>query len=217
MRGSRRQLPRRAALRRSIPASAGQPFTETHRTARREVYPRECGAAIWPYDSLDDADGLSPRVRGSLTSLVSQATYEGSIPASAGQPRAIASPTRSCQVYPRECGAANGHHVVFHARIGLSPRVAGQPARAWHRLDADEVYPRECGAATARSREVMLVWGLSPRVRGSRLNLAIHHCKRRSIPASAGQPVHYRSTLSCRGSIPASAGQPVLSAHETID
>ena len=71
---------------RSIPASAGQPVGSVKGNHARAVYPRECGAA-GQYDCFSAfANGLSPRVRGSLIFAFTSDRGERSIPASAGQP-----------------------------------------------------------------------------------------------------------------------------------
>ena len=70
----------------SIPTCAGQPatyFTEMRVTA---VYPHVCGAANGATYTVDITNGLSPRVRGSLSRR--------------------RSPTCSMAVYPHVCGAA---------------------------------------------------------------------------------------------------------------
>ena len=77
----------------------------------------------------------------------------------------------------------------FGSGKGSIPASAGQPARLLPRPSMRSVYPRECGAADTGFFETRGVTGLSPRVRGS------HSCsrgddrRRRSIPASAGQPL----------------------------
>ncbi len=48
-----------------------------------------------------------------------------SIPASAGQPPDLSIFSPFPQVYPRECGAAESHHVSNNDPVGLSPRVRG--------------------------------------------------------------------------------------------
>ena len=152
---------------RSIPASAGQPIQLRVGHNHLTVYPRECGAAPFPIALQCWPSGLSPRVRGSpRTRLIGQTT-DGSIPASAGQPRVIASHDSEEQVYPRECGAAFSCPNDLVVSCGLSPRVrgsheqiewarrelgsipasAGQPQALGVIASSSKVYPRECGAA----------------------------------------------------------------------
>ena len=173
---------------RSIPASAGQPWTPATSPLRGTVYPRECGATgfwdFWESFFL----GLSPRVRG--------------------QPSSRWRRPRQPRVYPRECGATP-HRVRPDPRLtGLSPRVrgnlfhvgtlppgagsipasAGQPPSLSLQSSRAGVYPRECGATSTARCWGESATGLSPRVRGNRnrqLNCSVSFG---SIPASAGQP-----------------------------
>ena len=131
--------------------------------------------------------GLSPRVRGSHTTFQASGHTDGSIPASAGQPRARARTPSKPTVYPRECGAALIVVCVIVDTSGLSPRVRGSPSKMpfpvcclWS-IPASagqplprragrgraRVYPRECGAAFTSKCVCVICLGLSPRVRGS--------------------------------------------------
>ena len=173
---------------RSIPACAGEPMRKKHAFDCARVYPRVCGGTssriLCPYSHT----GLSPRVRGNQMLAVVRVAEIGSIPACAGEPCAVASPSLLNRVYPRVCGGTSRHRHRTCIAHGLSPRVRGNPAvrrksRAWSRsipACAGEpgsrympscsywVYPRVCGG-TARWRVSRIVcMGLSPRVRGNR-------------------------------------------------
>ena len=202
-------------MRRSIPASAGQPGPSVLEVCPRRVYPRECGAAQCGSNLSRVVQGLSPRVRGSLSRRRGERRGLRSIPASAGQPCSLASSSWPTKVYPRECGAARVAGIPAQTYRGLSPRVrgsprsgpgswpwersipasAGQPGIRRRRRTAPRVYPRECGAAWLRLSSGPSSQGLSPRVRGSQAVIALHGWWDGSIPASAGQPrgdlVHY--------------------------
>ena len=54
--------------------------------AALRVYPRACGGTVPSADAVNEAIGLSPRVRGNLGIDVSQQGAYGSIPARAGEP-----------------------------------------------------------------------------------------------------------------------------------
>ena len=90
----------------SIPASAGQPNHFVRSSVIHQVYPRECGAAKSCSASSEPCRGLSPRVRGSHPTSVTNQDCRRSIPASAGQPNSTDVVARLARVYPRECGAA---------------------------------------------------------------------------------------------------------------
>ena len=171
----------------SIPASTGQPLVVSFTLSPCAVYPREYGAAATAGRTTTARTGLSPRVRGSLGKSLSRTVYNGSIPASTGQPESGARVVAVRRVYPREYGAAGHRRGDPPQNRGLSPRVRGSPRRVDcdagsygsipastgqppHRVPADKhhrVYPREYGAATYSDPSKVGVWGLSPRVRGS--------------------------------------------------
>ena len=50
----------------SIPACAGEPFSDREEARRFVVYPRVCGGTVDPSGEWAVASGLSPRVRGNL-------------------------------------------------------------------------------------------------------------------------------------------------------
>jgi len=54
---------------RSIPACAGEPHFAGRGHYQRKVYPRVCGGTTYRKNRTDALKGLSPRVRGNLTSL----------------------------------------------------------------------------------------------------------------------------------------------------
>ena len=156
------------AIRRSIPASAGQPLRWGVGSAVPRVYPRECGATYCSKKDVSSGGGLSPRVRGNLRLLLVLLPLSWSIPASAGQPSRPGWPAAPTGVYPRECGATQQSPEHCQQAKGLSPRVrgnlsaeslqelekgsipasAGQPLYIRHLLSSREVYPRECGATS---------------------------------------------------------------------
>ena len=118
--------------------------------------------------------GLSPRVRGNPCQLPIDRHRCGSIPACAGEPKAIVRNCRDDKVYPRVCGGTSScpasKRLPF--RRGLSPRVRG------NRIES------ESGAGLSKCQ------GLSPRVRGNRLvaSLSVTTGFTGSIPACAGEP-----------------------------
>ena len=91
---------------RSIPASTGQPPYPVRGERSNRVYPREYGAAHYPYSSPTQTRGLSPRVRGSPHAPRVRFPVWRSIPASTGQPCGYNDVGLVKRVYPREYGAA---------------------------------------------------------------------------------------------------------------
>ncbi len=152
--------------------------------------------------------GLSPRVRGNPVSASVRLLTSGSIPASAGEPVLDHPDDVGVAVYPRECGGTANFHPMRRAVFGLSPRVRGNPYRPhtlgrnfgsipasageprcmWRTPCSVRVYPRECGGTYTLKGAGSLTDGLSPRVRGNRDTGQRTRTKRRSIPASAGEP-----------------------------
>ena len=71
---------------------------------------------------------------------------------------------------------------------GSIPASAGEPSSGIGFFSFLGVYPRECGGTAGYDQRAVPVEGLSPRVRGNRRRDAPRVPRRRSIPASAGEP-----------------------------
>ena len=110
---------------RSIPAGAGEPFPAWLEPCPRRVYPRGCGGAIIHTTYIRGNTGLSPRVRGSPANTLPAADTARSIPAGAGEPRALRRWCDRPTVYPRGCGGAGDSSSMVVSIAGLSPRVRG--------------------------------------------------------------------------------------------
>ena len=210
-----RRLP---SMRGSIPAGAGNPGTRTRTGRTWRVYPRGCGEPISTGQAVGPAQGLSPRVRGTLREPQLAPIGRGSIPAGAGNPCHRVILLLVGRVYPRGCGEPVSSVAAESQLQGLSPRVrgtlqrskiptsrtrsipagAGNPTSTPRILSVIRVYPRGCGEPRnfrAIRRQLM---GLSPRVRGT--------------------PERHRDRAELRGSIPAGAGNPYASIfHRMMD
>ena len=157
---------------------------------------------------LNNAKGLSPRVRGNPRRRPRPARPPGSIPACAGEPPPSSPSPCSPGVYPRVCGGTPPRPAQAAWTAGLSPRVRGNPGRIplggiiRRSIPACagepiirirtaaflQVYPRVCGGTRSRRQACRDGRGLSPRVRGN-LALAIRaSMPAGSIPACAGEP-----------------------------
>ena len=134
-----------------------------------KVYPRVCGGTPTPPPLGSMGQGLSPRVRGNLSSPNCRPATQRSIPACAGEPNQRLEGAAIQRVYPRVCGGTSFTLTGSIPTIGLSPRVRGNP---------DGVV---CGAQYSKE-------GLSPRVRGNRALGATLSPPGGSIPACAGEP-----------------------------
>ena len=207
-RGSRSRSPTASRASGSIPASAGEPLAEPDGVESVRVHPRERGGALDGHALGQCPAGPSPRARGSLAFELIGAIGDGSIPASAGEPRARASTSAARGVHPRERGGAAVSDIDIDAATGPSPRArgsrsrsptasrasgsipasAGEPTTTAARRGAPRVHPRERGGAVPRWPPGRSPEGPSPRARGSRLLHRLHQRERGSIPASAGEP-----------------------------
>ena len=152
--------------------------------------------------------GLSPRVRGNRFDVQPELLSKRSIPARAGEPIPIISPSWPVTVYPRACGGTRPARRPCPCAQGLSPRVRGNrrdnvaivvfdgsiPARAGEPGAARPspyrrgVYPRACGGTAVLALQPDQEMGLSPRVRGNRPLAAAERTPAGSIPARAGEP-----------------------------
>ena len=208
MRGNRGGVSVREAIKRSIPACAGEPEAGRCRLRRSRVYPRVCGGTSPGRPTPSLSQGLSPRVRGNPNQPSDSAGDLRSIPACAGEPPRKLPFCGLCKVYPRVCGGTTPIPPTPHTSYGLSPRVRGNPLRRENRRDrpgsipacAGEplevranphpptVYPRVCGGTLPRHGIINEVWGLSPRVRGNLSRRQSVEWRLRSIPACAGEP-----------------------------
>ncbi len=159
-------------LRGSIPAGAGEPGLRMRQVAALWVYPRGCGGAMAEAVTEFAANGLSPRVRGSLSMGRKNRRRAGSIPAGAGEPIRLCPLQRRLRVYPRGCGGADWICYQSNLEQGLSPRVrgsrpnpasrtaragsipagAGEPIARHVNSQETGVYPRGCGGACSRRR-----------------------------------------------------------------
>ena len=160
-----------------------------------------------------------------------------SIPAYAGEPRAICCWPAPPRVYPRVCGGTLRCSSCGGAPSGLSPRMRGNRARSVsgrHRRGSipayageppstksdsslRRVYPRVCGGTRRHRVSAAECQGLSPRMRGNRGQRSLCHAVKGLSPRMRGNrgPAF---ALSCRQrSIPAYAGEPgYAQANEPI-
>ena len=173
---------------RSIPAWAGETPCSLACSPANAVYPRVGGGNSRSWCFRICPQGLSPRGRGKLPLLVLQDLSAGSIPAWAGETRAVPAFPFPAEVYPR-VGGGNSCRLVLAAPIrGLSPRGRGKLGRR-RRIDGElrsipawagetacctacwasaTVYPRVGGGNDIRHGGRHYCAGLSPRGRGKR-------------------------------------------------
>ena len=165
-----------------------------------------CGGTGAREREVQQAQGLSPRVRGNRPPGILRPRRNGSIPACAGEPATRRSALSPTAVYPRVCGGTLLIGAAVLLAIGLSPRVrgnppgkgvpvgvvrsipacAGEPNRVQIHQRHHPVYPRVCGGTAIVASTWAFRCGLSPRVRGNPPAAERTMTTTRSIPACAG-------------------------------
>ena len=105
------------------PRACGETFAE--RLALPGVYPRTCGETNLGADTANLEAGLSPHVRGNLSTGAEVPDSYGSIPARAGKPVGFSWPRSPWRVYPRTCGETGQRASQACCISGLSPHVRG--------------------------------------------------------------------------------------------
>ena len=206
VRGTRGYPPRPAAVRRFIPAGAGNARVSTTPRSRTPVHPRGCGERWSSTVRRMCGDGSSPRVRGTLPRVRVDGLVHRFIPAGAGNACRSRCSTRRRAVHPRGCGERHRQHDGAAHRAGSSPRVRGTrygddghgtdtrfiPAGAGNASPARPgscawaVHPRGCGERSPRPPPSLPIAGSSPRVRGTHPRAVGRAAARRFIPAGAG-------------------------------
>ena len=192
---------------RSIPAWAGETGMPTMPASPSPVYPRVGGGNAPPRFSGAYCGGLSPRGRGKHAGGRGAALYRGSIPAWAGETRALPLQPRTSPVYPRVGGGNRKRQAAGRQDGGLSPRGRGKHPELQHaqriggsipawagetrsratRASAAWVYPRVGGGNTLPMKGNRFCYGLSPRGRGKHGYISEYRYGGGSIPAWAGE------------------------------
>ena len=187
VRGNLRQPVGYGSLPRAIPACAGEPAAKAKASLPPTCYPRVCGGTRSRPLPGTHTGLLSPRVRGNPAIPVDAGRTARSIPACAGEPKAVGKPFVLEAVYPRVCGGTADLANYYTRAFGLSPRVRGNlsqtlnstanirsiPACAGEpppcaTIDRElGVYPRVCGGTPTYQFSSARLSGLSPRVRGN--------------------------------------------------
>ena len=176
------------AVRRFIPACAGNAPPPTRRGSSAAVHPRVCGERGSGAGGSPWATGSSPRVRGTPRGSERQDPAVRFIPACAGNASCWRGMTPRLAVHPRVCGEREDRVGANWMLGGSSPRVRGTrrrredekkpfrfiPACAGNaplfaaRVSRCAVHPRVCGERDARRDAGWRADGSSPRVRGTR-------------------------------------------------
>ena len=186
VRGTVETLRERDALRRFIPACAGNRMISPTNGDPPPVHPRVCGEQRMSRIGNSPIDGSSPRVRG--TELTPQQTQicQRFIPACAGN-RILGIPTWGGITGSSPRVRGTGLETETHGRlVRFIPACAGNSCKRVRVFCFRSVHPRVCG----EQRYSLVLFnrgrGSSPRVRGTGHAPGRDPVQRRFIPACAG-------------------------------
>ena len=108
-----------------IPARAGEPATPRKSPTPRRAYPRSRGGTAHAVGSLLGRNGLSPLARGNRRDLFLMRTWNGPIPARAGEPSWRWCAQINEKAYPRSRGGTVEGGACGGFVEGLSPLARG--------------------------------------------------------------------------------------------
>ena len=175
------------ALKRFIPAPAGNTLSCRNAQMSSAVHPRACGEYITKWILVTNSPGSSPRLRGIRHPEALHLRRQRFIPAPAGNTRTEMAKPLATSVHPRACGEYKKNlRVSNQHRNGSSPRLRGIRDVANKLVDRRRFIPAPAGnTPTLRPRSATST-GSSPRLRGIPALLEECHMIRRFIPAPAG-------------------------------
>ena len=173
------------------------------------VHPRGRGERTITLAKFANADGSSPRARGTRAFLIFKPGLMRFIPAGAGNALAAARLNEIAAVHPRGRGERATRLAATSTPSGSSPRARGTPvclggvrglvrfipAGAGNALqrytlrDGGTVHPRGRGERCTSSARTSSSDGSSPRARGTRCSNHAASINHRFIPAGAGNAV----------------------------
>ena len=199
---------------RFIPAGAGNTDFDVEKIRTSAVYPRWRGEHITRITRGFRTCGLSPLARGTHLFPHPVIYLQRFIPAGAGNTLSVTHSSNYQPVYPRWRGEHPMGIRYDNTVYGLSPLARGTPAGfcsyippfrfipagAGNMLFATQhgnkppVYPRWRGEHLRQRAALRLIRGLSPLARGTHGWPGWLRCRKRFIPAGAGNTSKWRST-----------------------
>ena len=125
MRGAHLAPAKRPKRERIIPADAGSTHCLPGRLSLGWDHPRGCGEHFTQRQSIKQATGSSPRMRGARQAYADHRQHRRIIPADAGSTRQGADRPLQSGDHPRGCGEHGRHRDIAERHIGSSPRMRG--------------------------------------------------------------------------------------------
>ena len=207
-----------AAIRRFIPAHAGNTYFSRCSGVSLSVHPRARGEHGLPVGQVLRALGSSPRTRGTRAPVATARPKARFIPAHAGNTTGRAIGASGAPVHPRARGEHRHAGCWFAVGDGSSPRTRGTlawwflgsrfqrfiPAHAGNTPSSPlscgsaPVHPRARGEHSSSTEHLISLCGSSPRTRGTRQTQGRSAQVERFIPAHAGNtPYICRPARSC--------------------
>ena len=196
------------------------------------VHPRACGERLSDRSQEALRAGSSPRLRGTLRRRILRLARGRFIPAPAGNAICRSISATSLAVHPRACGERGSRLGGRQPSAGSSPRLrgtretdgphhrrdrfipapAGNARRGRRASPPSPVHPRACGERGPAPMTVQGIVGSSPRLRGTRSQACRRTCRRRFIPAPAGNARQVGRKGCLRAVHPRACGERVLNA-----
>ena len=128
-----------------IPACAGNTSSVSRSGAWLRDHPRVCGEHWLLMVREHEAEGSSPRVRGTHTLDLTSLNDVGIIPACAGNTSHCIGCPSVRRDHPRVCGEHHSSIMSSAFRRGSSPRVRGTPPARTRRAVANRIIPACAG------------------------------------------------------------------------
>ena len=171
---------------RFIPAPAGNGAYSRPASRSAAVHPRACGERAFESIALRQADGSSPRLRGTVTRRCQPEYCCRFIPAPAGNGPCRVETRLAGAVHPRACGERRAGSWGWASTRGSSPRLRGTVVEAQVEDYVRLVHPRACGERVRLAAAASAKPGSSPRLRGTDWWSCGNCAECRFIPAPAG-------------------------------
>ena len=189
----------------------GTPTIESANKAKARDHPRVCGEHAADGLAVLEAQGSSPRMRGTRCSVITRNGSTGIIPAYAGNTLRWTRYHCRRRDHPRVCGehffrsfvdewgggssprmrGTHGRRRIHVRRNGIIPAYAGNTPRLSNGGMEQRDHPRVCGEHSEGKIGAFRLLGSSPRMRGTLHSQGQRREEPGIIPAYAGNTLHH--------------------------